>query len=316
MRGMSERKPQLQHYAEYAGWLFCAGLLKLLPRRATVLLARACAFAAYRVFRLRRDTMEENLRIAFGDSKSPKELDRIAIGSMENALLTFFEFVQPEPFFGSVVDLFVELEGMEQTEQMRDGGGIVVTAHIGNWEAGGSCGTSRHGFPMAAVMKPIHNPLVNGAIVRQRHKAGMELISTGANMKAAVSAAQRGKWLTIVGDQDARRHGIFVNFFGKPASTAEGPGLFAWKLNLPIAPLFAVRLPGPRRELKAIGLPLIHPDPSAPRDDEIRRLTEAHVRALEDTIRRYPDSYFWLHRRWKTKPKRGRDAVPAPPVHA
>ena len=129
-------------------------------------------------------------------------------------------------------------------------------------------------------------------------------------MKTAVSAARRGKWLTIVADQDARRHGIFVDFFGKPASTAEGPALFSWKLNLPIAPLFSVRLPGPRRELKAIGLPLIHPDPSAPREEEIRRLTEAHVRALEDTIRRYPDSYFWLHRRWKTRPKRGRDTVP------
>ena len=163
---MSKRDLRLRHYPEYAGWLFAAGLLKVMPRRAAVLLARACAWLMHRVFRVRRDTLDENLRTAFGDTKSPEELDRIALGSMENALLTFFEFVQPEPLWGSVTRLFVELEGTEQTKQLHEGGGIVVTAHIGNWEAGGAYGVSVGGFPLAAVMKPIHNPLIDGAIVR------------------------------------------------------------------------------------------------------------------------------------------------------
>jgi KDO2-lipid IV(A) lauroyltransferase len=300
---MSKRDLRPRHYLEYAGWLFAAGLLKLLPRRATVLYARLWAWILHRVFRLRRATLMENLRTAFGDTKTPKELDRIALRSLENMILTFYEFVQPEPFFGRAVDLITSCDA-SQAAQFLGRGAIVITAHIGNWEALGSYGVLRLGLPLVALMKPIHNPLINAAVVRQRRRLGMELISTDENMKVAITAARKGKWLTILADQDARRGGTFVDFFGRPASTPEGQALFAWKLNLPIIPAVSVRVPGPRRELAAIALPPILPDPSAPRDAEIRRLTEAHVRALEEMVRLHPESYFWLHRRWKTRPKR------------
>jgi KDO2-lipid IV(A) lauroyltransferase len=74
-------------------------------------------------------------------------------------------------------------------------------------------------------------------------------------------------------------------------------------MNLPILPVFCVRLRDPARSLRLIFCPPIHADQSLDRDEDIRRITQEHVHALESVIRRYPEDYFWLHRRWKTKPK-------------
>jgi len=107
-------------------------------------------------------------------------------------------------------------------------------------------------------------------------------------------------------DQDARRAGIHVPFFGRPASTHTGPARLAIAANAPIG--VGVMERSGRGRFRARVLRVLTPDPSAEEEAEVRRLTVEMTKALEEAIRGRPDHWYWLHRRWKTPPK---DAIPA-----
>jgi len=293
---MKHRRATFQHYLEYAAWLTITGAVRLLPRRAVVLTADAIGWLMYKVFRVRRKLVDEQISLALGGKRSAIELRRIGLRSWQNTVLTFFEFLAPRAAAVAAV------EGEEFLRQVMPGPVIVITGHLGNWEDMSSY-AKQVGVQIAAVGKPMHNPLVNDSIAAGRARRGVEIIEVKASMKRLVDATRAGKWIAILGDQDARRAGIFVPFFGRPASTAVGPAHFAWKLNQPLFPAYCVHMDDPLRSLKVVMMAPIYPDSTVPRDAEIQRLTLAHVQALEEAVRRYPENYFWLHRRWKTKPR-------------
>ena len=105
----------------------------------------------------------------------------------------------------------------------------------------------------------------------------------------------------IVGDQDARKAGVFVPFFGRPASTHRGPAVFALKLGAPVFACVARRLPGPgvRYEVSGQRVPVVR---TGDAEADIQALTAELARRLEGEIRKAPEQYFWFHRRWKTRP--------------
>lgn len=307
---MSRRSLRPVHVVQYVLWLAVTGVIKFIPRPLLILMADFLGWLAWRVLRLRRGVTEENLRTAFGTDMEDAARDRVGLECYQNLLLTFFEFLQPEPFFGGRPPMLPP-EGREHYEALRKLPPIAVTGHIGNWEV--IAGLAReHNVEVSALAKMLHNPLVNRAVLATRARRGLEIIPVSVSMKRAVDAVRRGRWLAIVGDQDARRHGVFVEFFGRPASTAPGPAFFALQLDLPIFPIFSVRHRDRRRSLQVIGLPAIEPDHTRPRDEEVHRLTQEHTRALESVIRRFPASYFWIHRRFKTQPRPVR--APQPPT--
>lgn len=305
LMAMREHRPTMGHWIEFAAWVAVSWALKPLPRRALVLLADAAGAFCYHVLRIRRKLVDANIAQALGDTHSLARRRAIARRSYQNSVLTFFEFLQPNPMFTPDWDSFARLEGIENARPFFGGRpALMVTGHLGNWE-GMAALLERHDVRMVALAKPLHNPLVQRRVLAGRSRyPRLEILLTHASMKAVVDAVRAGKWVTFLADQDARRTGIFVDFFGRPASTAQGPALFAWKLGLPLLPIFCVREQAGSRPLSVIFCPPIIPDPEAPRDEEIRRLTGAHVRALEEVVRRHPEDYFWLHRRWKTRPKR------------
>lgn len=296
------RKPSFQHWLEYAGWRLLAIVLQRLPRRAVVRIADFLGWTMYRVLRIRRRVVEDNLRRAFGGSKSARELDDIALRSYQNAVLTFCEFINPHCIGQEALHLYREIQGMEHAEPFRKKPAVFLTAHIGNWELQGAA-VAALGFEMDAVLKPLHNPLIDREVAQRRLRAGFGLIPTTGSLKAIVSSIRKGRHPVFLADQDARRAGVFVEFFGHPASTATGPAFFALKLNVPIVVGLSVRNRDPERSLTLQIFPPLEGDPTAPFDEEVLRLTRAHVRMLEEVVRAYPDSYFWLHRRWKTRPK-------------
>lgn len=311
---MSRRRAavRIRHRLEYVGWLSAAFVLRWLPRRATVALADAMGWLLYRVLRVRRAVVEENLRRAFGRDKSEAELQRIALESYRHAVLTFCEFIQPKCAGAGARELFEQVEGECFLESFRGRRAIFLTAHIGNWELLGHAVRS-WGFELDAVLKPLHNPFIDQEVTQRRAAAGFRLIPTTGNLRGIVSAVREGRYPVFLADQDARRGGLFVEFFGHPASTPAGPAYFAVKLGVPILVGFSVRNRNARRTLSLLVGPPLEPNPQAPFDDEVMRLTREHVRRLEEVVRRYPESYFWMHRRWKTKPRHrdGREVEPS-----
>lgn len=303
---MKSAAPTLGHRIQFALWAGTAAFLRLMNRPAAVRLADAMGWTAFHVFRLRRPLVMSQMEAAVGDGVAPARLAAMARRAYQNSILTFFEFIQPGLLtFPDGRSAIAGVEGLEYGTGLIGSPALVVTGHLGNWEAlAALLGT--HGVEMVAVAKPMHNPLVQARVVadRARHR-GLEIALTGTSMKTMVDATRAGKWLGFPADQDAGRRGVFIDFLGQPASTATGAGFFAWKLGLPILPAYCVRDETPGRPLRVFLFPPIRPDTSAEREAESLRLTIAHTAALEEMVRRFPSDYFWFHRRWKTRPKPG-----------
>jgi len=130
---------------------------------------------------------------------------------------------------------------------------------------------------------------------------GMKVIGRKEAPKKVLRALRSGGAVGIVGDQNVRRGGVFVDFFGKPAATARGTALFALRTGAPVFLGMATRLPGFPQRYRVTFEP-VEFVPTGDMERDVLSLTEAHTRHLENHVRRAPEQYFWQHRRWKTRP--------------
>lgn len=194
------------------------------------------------------------------------------------------------PSFGMV-------RGVEHLERLRGRGVILLTGHFGPFELMGA----RLGRlnPVDFVVKPLSNPLVEAMLRRGREACGVGTIPLGSSVRGALRALRAGRWVAMLADQDARRHGVFVPFMGRPASTPAGPARLSIATGAPIVMGFVERRPDGRLDLEVLP-PMTARDPQAP--DAVRELTARHTASLESRVRRRPELWFWLHRRWKTAP--------------
>ena len=129
----------------------------------------------------------------------------------------------------------------------------------------------------------------------------MRVIERGEAKRKVLRSLRDGHVVAFVGDQNAWRGGVFVDFFGRPASTARGAAFFALRTGCPLIAAFMPQEEGfPQRYL--LNIRRLPSEPSGDMDDDVRRLTEAHTGLLEKEVRERPEQYFWQHRRWKTRP--------------
>jgi KDO2-lipid IV(A) lauroyltransferase len=154
--------------------------------------------------------------------------------------------------------------------------------------------------PLDFVVKPLSNPRVDRWLSDLRRRAGVGQIPLGAGVRAVYRSLRQNRWVALVGDQDAHAAGVFVPFFGRPTSTPRGPADLALRTGAPLIMGFATRMPDGRHRLE-MEPPLAVPE----RHDEaaVEDLTARHTARLEAWIRRRPDHWLWLHRRWKTAPR-------------
>ncbi len=196
-------------------------------------------------------------------------------------------------------------------DRMRAGeGSLIVTGHLGNWEVAGALLAAR-GVPLAAVVKRQSNPRFDAWLVETRRRLGIEPVYMEDARKAIPQLLREGRSVALVADQDARSHGLIVTFLGRPASTFRGPARLALATGAPLVFGASVREgSGYRIRIEPVraaasgganGTAAEIPDRGAParRGTELA-LTRAWVERLEVHVRRFPEQYFWFHRRWKS----------------
>lgn len=196
----------------------------------------------------------------------------------------------------------VEVVGYDEVEKaVAQGNGVILSSgHFGNWEFAGAAAIV-YGIPLEVVFQRQRNPLFNADIVANRNRLGIRLIDRKEAPKKVLRALRSGGVVGLIGDQNVRRGGVFVDFFGKPAATARGTALFALRTGAPIFFSMATRLPGSPLRYRVTFEP-IEFTPTGDMERDVLRLTETHTKLLEDHVRRAPEQYFWQHRRWKTRP--------------
>lgn len=198
---------------------------------------------------------------------------------------------------GDVVHTVAGIEHLESAAA-RGRGVILMTGHFGNFELLGAWLTRWN--PVDFVVKPLSNPGAEAWLSDLRTRSGVGSISTNGGVKRVFQALRQKRWVAMLADQDARRHGVFVPYFGIPSSTPEGPARIALASGAPIVFGWVVRQPDGRHRL-TIEPPLL-PE-GDPRDEAaVVALTARHTALLETAVRQAPQAWFWLHRRWKTAP--------------
>ncbi|HEX8907289.1 MAG TPA: lysophospholipid acyltransferase family protein [Longimicrobiaceae bacterium] len=251
---------------------------------------------------IRRKVVEDNLRHAFPERGEAwiHATARAAyehLGRESAAILRLSKLDRR-----AIVERTVPVGWDELHDALAEGkGALLVTGHYGNWEIAAATVASR-GTPISAIVRRQGNLLVDARLDELRRNLGVETITQKEAPSRVPRLLRKNQVIGIVGDQDARRAGIFVPFFGRLASTHRGPALFALKLDAPVFACVARRLPGRavRYEVSGQRVPVVR---TGDLEADVRTLTAELAARLEGEIRKAPEQYFWFHRRWKSTPK-------------
>jgi KDO2-lipid IV(A) lauroyltransferase len=184
---------------------------------------------------------------------------------------------------------------------MQEGKGILmVAAHYSNFEIVGYL-LGLFGFNIYSVARPLDNKFVSRYLYKVRRQAGQKIIDKKGAAELMAKLSSSGATLCFIVDQDAGKKGIFVDFFGRKASTYKSIGLLAITNNIPIAVGYSRRLNN--RFYFEIGINrIIFPEEWIGQDDPLTWITAEYTKAIEEFVRQDPSQYWWLHRRWKHRP--------------
>lgn len=186
---------------------------------------------------------------------------------------------------------------------------ILVTGHFGNFEMLGYA-LATLGYKVHAIARPLDNPLVNDWVLGVRELKGLTIISKHQATEHMPAVMERGGALAIVADQNAR-NGLQVPFMGRLASSYKSVALMARRYKAPIICGYAMRR-GDRFQYEFGTTDVIYPHEWEEQQDSLYYITARYTRALEVAARMQPDQYWWMHRRWKTRPRHEVQGKPMP----
>ncbi len=292
-----------------------AMLIRSVPPVAAIAAAEVGGRLWWSLDRRRRKRTRENLRAAYGDTRSERErrhLERAAFASMLRVAVetAWAERLLATPRqFASRTVREGDWDGLRKDVE-RGRGGLLLGGHFGNWELGGRS-AHVHGVPMLIVARPFDQLGLDRFVARHRggHRA---VLGHRGRASGLVGALRRGSWVGALIDQNAGPQGVFVPFFGLLASTPAGPVRAAQQAGAPVWFGTVRRLAAPLHF--ALRLDRIDVGPPDADRDRLAEAVATIVAHLERAVREAPEQYNWLHRRWKSRPP-GEAPNPRLPVY-
>lgn len=301
---MAKERNDLIDRAVYVVFRLVAVILHTFPIDAHVNFAKLVGGLMYRFDRKHRDRAMANLKRAFPE-KDPAELQTIARRSMIGLVMFFNEVMFTTRLiridsWTRYIDLH-EFKPVLELLMKRNQGVIMLTAHYGNFEILGYL-LAMLGFPTASIARPLDNKYVSDYVFGVRAKMGQRMIVKKGATEEVVEVLDGHGAVGFVADQNAGSKGIFVDFFGRKAATYKSIGLVAMQYEVPIIVGYARRV---KDQFKfQVGCQdIIWPADWKSQDDPLRYITQRYTSAIEAFVREDPGQYWWVHRRWKTRPK-------------
>ena len=292
---------RLRHWVEFALVAGGVNVLRLMPLAITLRICTAIKWVVYCSFFRRRKIAIDNI-LAAGLARSEKEARSIARESFGSFVLMAAETaiartkLTPANWREFVtVELPPELERVVEDPST---GIIAASAHLGNWEIVARATSLLK--PVTAVVRPLANPQLRAWVERQADGFRLELMQKHDDDPLRFMRPLReGRVLALMMDQYAGRHGIPVEFLGRPAWTHKSIALLHLVTRAPLVFAYAVRTGPLRYTVRAVG-PLAYRS-TGDRDADVARILAALTREIETVVRRYPEQYMWGHRRWRAR---------------
>jgi len=294
------RRATFRHALEYALFRVLLFLLERLSWDAARRVGQTLGTITFSALRIRRRVVLESLARAFPAWMPARRL-AVARECYRQFGTTFLELcllprTRPEDLVARAI-----LGDREQFDAaLRDGhGAVIITGHLGNWEALGASLAAR-GYPLYGLVARQRNRRISEQVRRMRESVGIRILYTDRGLMPVMRALRGNGFVAFPIDQDAGRGGAFVGFLGRMASTPLGPVRFARRAGCPMIPGFCLRQPDGTYKLEMPGAVRVRTD-LPPAEAELEALARV-VALLEEVVRRYPEQWFWMHRRWKTRP--------------
>jgi KDO2-lipid IV(A) lauroyltransferase len=288
----------LSHYLELYALRGAVAILRKLSFRRAGDVGEWIGGLGYRPFGIRRAVVERQVRAAFPGLAEPEVL-RIASESYGNLGRTSIETaVLPKYSREEILALFGTIEGWEVVEDTlsRGKGLIIVSGHLGNWELGAAYVAARV-TRLDAVARGMQNPMFEDYLTETREKIGVHVIHDSEAVKRVPRALREGGVVAFLFDQGAAGlASTWVPFFGRYAKTPRGPAVFALRLDTPVLFTCAVRERNGKYSMKFEEVVVPR---TGDRERDVDAIVGAYTDTLERWVRKYPEQYFWHHRRWK-----------------
>lgn len=277
-------------------------LVGALPRPLARAAAISLAWMICFVHRKLRRVGMRNLKLAFPE-KSPRERKRILRGVFTSLGRQAAEVCRFPKYTRENVNKTVVYEGFENFERAvaRGKGVLFLTGHLGAWELS-AFAHSLYGYPLNIVMRPLDNPYLDRMARQYRTMHGNTAVDKDF-ARGLIAALRAGKTVGVLMDTNMiAGQGVFVDFFGRLASTASGVARVALKTDAAVVPGFTIWDPGLKKYRLRFDPPvkLVR---SKDREADVVANTAAFTKIIEDYVCRYPDQWLWVHRRWKTRPE-------------
>ena len=233
--------------------------------------------------------------------KSLEEIIRIAKASYYSVTLVLVEFYDIPSLNKDNLSQLITIKGLDNyTNACNEGKGVLLFgAHFGNWEIGNAA-LAIVTRPLSFVYRILDNRLLEGIVTTVRASCGNTSLPKENAMRQMIRLLKKDTTISLLIDQNVDWYeGVFVDFFGRKACTTSGLALLAMHTGAPVLPFFSTRLPDGKYSLE-IGkkVDIIR---SENRESDILVNTQIFNNILEEHIRKYPEQWFWVHQRWKTK---------------
>ena len=278
--------------------------LRLPPRAVARRMGECIAWVAWVALPRLRSVGMRNLRMAYPDIEDA-EREAMLRKLYRGLGWQMAEFCQMPKYTAERAAKFIEYDGLDRylAAKARGRGVLVVTGHLGAWELS-SFYHSLCGHPMGMVIRRLDNPLVDRMVNRIRCLHGNRVLHKDDFARGLLGAMRAGETVGILMDTNMTPpQGVFVEFFGRPACTASGLARVALKTGAAVLPGFMLWEPIERRYVLHFGPELVLAR-SGDAEADAQAATQMCASATEEWIRRYPDQWLWIHRRWKTRPPR------------
>ena len=302
---------KLKDNAVYQFVMVFGWVCRLLPKKWAMSLGTGIGKLLYHTLKKRKQIALNNLQIAFGNDMEIEEQQvmeeekrrELCKASFINLSKTIIEFMRFTKFNPDNIWHEVSVEGKEHLDAALEKGKgvIVVLTHFGNWEMLSLVWGVLIPNRATAIAFPLKNEKLNAYICRNREFLSLKLIPRKNAIRATLRALKNNEAVGFFADQNAGDQGMFIEFFGKPASTSRAPVTIALKTDTPVLFTLDIRQPNDKHHIYIS--PPLYLDPSDDTETDVIEYTTLIVKELEKYINKYPEQWLWLHNRWKTQPK-------------